>query len=96
MLRLSNHHAKTPNQAGKGQDRPEGAAPETQGRLAGTGRKGAGEEAPEEGLAEAKNGETMNNLEWIAFVAIMAVGYGVYRLELILLRIEALLKRQVG
>jgi hypothetical protein len=38
----------------------------------------------------------MNNLEWIAFVAIMAVGYGVYRLELILLRIEALLKRQVG
>ena len=38
----------------------------------------------------------MNNMEWGVFVLIMAIGYGVYRLELILLRIEALLKRQVG
>lgn len=36
----------------------------------------------------------MNNIEWGVLVSIWAVGYGVFRLEIVLLRIETLLKQR--
>jgi hypothetical protein len=38
----------------------------------------------------------MSSLEWIVFVAAFGLGYAIYRVEVVLRRIEALLARQHG